>query len=69
MEVSTSGREVDGLGGGRQEGRLVEGKRVGWRVMYEFPEKKLGSRMAGQKKKKSERKKKDEEKKTTDQLN
>jgi hypothetical protein len=24
MEVSTNGREVDGLGGGREEGRLEE---------------------------------------------
>jgi hypothetical protein len=28
----------------------VEGRRVGWRSRYEFAEKKMGSRMAGQKK-------------------
>jgi len=40
VEVSANGREVAGLGGGREEGR------------YEFPGKKKGSRMAGPKKEK-----------------
>jgi hypothetical protein len=42
------GREVDGLGAGRE---------VGWRSRYEFTETKLGSRMVGPKKKWGEEKK------------
>jgi hypothetical protein len=46
----------------------VEGRRVGWRSRYEFAEKKMGSRMAGQKEKKKKRhgrkKNENQEKKT-----
>jgi hypothetical protein len=36
--------------GGREEGRWVGWWKGGWRSRYEFPEKKLGSRMVGPKK-------------------
>jgi hypothetical protein len=45
VEVSTNGRE-----GGREVDGLGAGREVGWRSRYEFTETKLGSRMAGPKK-------------------